>query len=115
MPVFGFKGSLTGGVLSAVGASVCCVAPLALVALGVGGASVASLTALEPLRPWLTVATLAFLGLAWRRLYVQARECAPGTACADPGVSARQRTIFWLIAAAALVLLSVPWLAPYFL
>ncbi|SAL06740.1 putative mercuric transport protein [Caballeronia arationis] len=31
------KGSLITGVLAAIGASVCCVAPLVLLALGIGG------------------------------------------------------------------------------
>lgn len=31
------KGSLIAGVLAAIGASVCCVGPLVLLALGIGG------------------------------------------------------------------------------
>ena len=33
MPTFRFKNPLVGGVLAAIGASVCCVGPLALLAL----------------------------------------------------------------------------------
>ncbi|HNB06198.1 MAG TPA: mercuric transporter MerT family protein, partial [Thauera aminoaromatica] len=39
--------TLWASALSAVGASLCCVAPLVLVTLGIGGAWVASLTAFE--------------------------------------------------------------------
>lgn len=109
------KGSLVAGALAAIGASVCCVGPLVLLMLGIGGTWVASLTALEPLRPWLIGATLLFLGLAFRRLYLQPQVCEPGARCAEPIVLRRQRWIFWIVALALLALLSVPWLAPFFL
>ena len=51
MTTFNVKGSLFAGVLAAIGASVCCVGPLVLLMLGIGGAWVANLTAVEPLRP----------------------------------------------------------------
>ena len=106
---------LFAGVLAAIGASVCCVGPLLLLMLGIGGAWVASLTALEPLRPWLIGATLLFLGLAFRRLYLQPQVCQAGKACAEPTMLGRQRWIFWIVALALVALLSVPWLAPFFL
>lgn len=109
------KGSLVAGVLAAIGASVCCVGPLVLLTLGIGGAWIANLTALEPLRPLFIAATLLFLGLAFRRLYLQPEVCEPGAACSEPIVFKRQRLIFWVVALALLTLLSVPWLAPYFL
>lgn len=107
------KGSMVAGALAAIGASVCCVGPLVLLTLGIGGAWIAHLTALEPLRPWFIAATLLFLGLAFRRLYLLPQVCAPGAACAEPKVLDRQRLIFWLVALALLGLLSVPWLAPF--
>jgi mercuric ion transport protein len=115
MPNFKFKGSLGAGVLAAIGASVCCVGPLVLLTLGIGGAWVANLMALEPLRPWFVAATLIFLGLAFRHLYLQPRDCAPGAVCADRVVLTRQRLIFWIVTGALLTLLSVPSLAPFFL
>ena len=115
MPTLKVKSSLVAGVLAAVGASVCCVGPLVLLMLGIGGAWIANLTALEPLRPWFIAATLLFLGLAFRRLYLQPQVCEPGAACAQPIVVKRQRLIFWVVALALLLLLSVPWLAPLFL
>ena len=115
MPTFKFKSSLVAGVLTAIGASVCCVGPLVLLTLGIGGAWIANLTALEPLRPWFIAATLLFVGLSFRRLYVQPQVCQPGAACAEPIVLKRQRLIFWVVTLALLGLLSVPWLAPLFL
>jgi mercuric ion transport protein len=115
MPMINSNRSLAAGALAAIGASVCCVGPLVLLTLGIGGAWVASLTALEPLRPWLIAATLVFLGLSFWRLYLQPQVCEPGAVCADPGVVKRQRLIFWVVSAVLLALLSVPWLAPFFL
>jgi mercuric ion transport protein len=115
MATVGVRGSLVAGVLAAIGASVCCVGPLVLLTLGIGGAWISNLTALEPLRPWLIAVTLLFVGLAFRRLYLQPQVCEPGAACAEPIVLKRQRMIFWLVALALIALLSVPWLAPFFL
>ena len=112
MAMFRVKSSLVAGVLAALGASVCCVGPLVLLALGISGAWIASLTALQPLRPWLIAVTVLFLGQAFRRLYGRPQACEPGAACAEPIVLNRQRWIFWVVALALLALLSVPGLAP---
>jgi len=115
MATFRASGSLRASVLAAIVASACCVGPLVLLTMGIGGAWIANLTALEPLRPWFIAATLLFLGLAFLRLYLHPQVCEPGTACAEPIVLKRQRLIFWAVALAILPLLSVPWLAPFFL
>jgi mercuric ion transport protein len=108
------KGSLVAGLLAAVGASVCCVGPLVLLALGIGGAWISNLTALEPYRPVLIAATLLFLGLAFRRLYLLPAVCAPGAVCADLNTRRRQRLVFWVVSALLLALIAVPWMAPLF-
>ena len=97
MPTFNFKNSLVAGALAAIGASVCCVVPLVLLMMGIGGAWIASLTALEPLRPWFIAATFLFVGLAFRRLYFQQPACEPGDACARSSVLQRQRLIGQLV------------------
>src|SRR2546427_5354603 len=108
------KTSLIAGVLAGIAASVCCVGPLVLLTLGIGGTWVGNLTALEPYRPIFIGLTLLFLGLAFRQLYLTAPVCTPGTACADPKVLARQRTIFWVVVVLLGAPLAVPWLAPLF-
>ena len=64
MAALNAKGSLVAGVLAGIGASVCCVGPLVLLALGIGGAWISNLTALQPYRPLFIGLTLLFLGLA---------------------------------------------------
>lgn len=108
------KGSLIAGILAAIGASVCCVGPLVLLALGIGGTWVSSLTAMEPYRPIFIGLTLLFLSLAFRKLYLVPQVCAPGTPCADPRTLQRQRLTFWIVTALLAGLLAVPWLAPLF-
>jgi mercuric ion transport protein len=110
----GGKGFLVAGILAAVGASVCCVGPLVLLALGVSGAWIGSLTALEPYRPFFIGLTLLFLGLAFHHLYFARRACTPGSACANPRTLKHQRLVFWIVAILVLGLISVPWLAPLF-
>ena len=106
--------TLVAGAFAAVGASVCCVGPLLLLALGIGGTWVGSLTAMEPYRPFFIGLTLLFLGLAFRQLYLVAPACTPGTPCADPRTLKRQRLTFRIVAVPLLGLLAVPWLAPLF-
>ena len=109
------KRTMAVGALAAVGASVCCVGPLLLVTLGIGGAWVGSLTALEPYRPFFIGLALLAFGLAFRRLYLVKQACAPHAACAAPAVSQRQRVVFWVVAALALCLLAVPSIAVLFI
>ncbi len=115
MPSLSSRSSLVAGSLAAVGASLCCVAPLVLLSLGIGGAWIANLTALEPYRPALIGVTLLFLALAFRKLYLVPQTCVPDAPCADTSVIARQRVIFWMVALLLLALLAVPWVAQFFL
>lgn len=108
------RGTLVAGVLAAVGASVCCVGPLVLLALGISGAWISTLTMLEPFRPIFIGLTLLFLGLSFRKLYLRPTVCAPDTPCNDPRTVKRQRLIFWVVSWLLLTLLAVPWAAPLF-
>jgi mercuric ion transport protein len=72
-----------GGILGAVGASSCCVLPLVLFGLGIGGAWIGSLTALAPYQPFFIAAALGFLGLGFWRVYSRQADC-DGPACTRP-------------------------------
>ena len=104
--------SLTAAVIAAVGASICCIGPLVLLALGIGGAWVSNLTALEPYRPIFIGVVLVFLGLAFRKLYLVPRRCAPDDACAVPSTLRNQRIIFWVVTVILLALVTFPWYGP---
>jgi mercuric ion transport protein len=108
------NGLLVAGILAAIGASVCCVGPLVLLALGVSGAWISSVTALEPYRPIFIALTLLFLAFAFYRLYLVPPVCVPGSACANPRTLKRQRLAFWAVTVLVLGLIAVPWFAPLF-
>ena len=108
------KQTLWVSIAAAMGASLCCVAPLVLVSVGIGGAWIATLTRFEPLRPFLIGITLTLLALAWHKLYRQPAACAPDKRCADPAVLRRQRLVFCVVATVVLLLLAFPWFAPLF-
>lgn len=114
MAQFTGKSSLIAAVLAAIGASVCCVGPLVLLALGIGGTWVGNLTVMEPYRPIFIGLTLLFFGLSFRKLYLVPQVCAPDTPCADPRTIKRQRLTFWIVVVLLLGLLAVPSLAPLF-
>ncbi len=107
--------SLLAGTVAAVTASVCCVGPLVLLMLGVSGAWIGYLTAFEPYRPVFVGVTLAFLGLAFRRLYLVPRVCAPGQVCAAPAHLKKQRVLFWTVSTLLVALLAFPAFVPLFI
>jgi mercuric ion transport protein len=108
------NGFLIAGILSAIGASICCVGPLVLLALGISGAWIGSLTALEPYRPIFIGLTLLFLGFAFYRLFLVRPACSLESACANPRTLKRERVAFWIVTVLALGLIAVPWFAPLF-
>ncbi|HEC18509.1 MAG TPA: mercury transporter MerT [Gammaproteobacteria bacterium] len=103
------NGSMIAAVIAAIGASLCCIGPLVLLALGIGGTWISTLTALEPYRPIFIGITLIFLALAFRRLYLVPQQCAPGDACAVPATRRNQRVIFWFVATLLIALLTFPY------
>jgi len=104
-----------GAILAAIGASICCVAPLILLPLGIGGAWMSTLTSMETVRPFFLILTLVFIGLGYRKLYLIPESCEEGKACALPDVKQKQRVIFWISSGLILLLLAFPWYAPYFI
>ena len=104
------KWSLAGAVTAAVGASLCCLGPLLLLALGVGGAWIGNLTVMERYRPILMAATFLFLGLAFARIYRKPKEdaCASGSSC-PPNAGRRNKVLLWIVTALVLGLLALPY------
>lgn len=95
-------GTLIASALAAFGASICCLGPLLLLAVGVGGSSSLGLfTALEPYRPAFIAVTLGLLAFAYYRMFWRKANCE---IC-----SKGQKRAFWVIAVLALVMLAVPW------
>ncbi len=100
---------------AAIGASICCVGPLLLLSLGIGGAWISTLTAMEPLRPYFISLTLLILAWVFRSLYLLPATCTSAQVCADPMVRRRQRLIFWLVSVPLIALLTFPYYATLFI
>lgn len=100
--------SLFAGLLSALGASSCCVLPLALVSAGLGGAWIAQLRALERFSPVFIGVAIAAFAYAFYRLYLRRAACAPESVCATPVTRRRQRIAFWVSLVGAKTLILFP-------
>ena len=107
--------SIAAGAISALGASTCCVLPLVLVSLGVGGAWVAQLRELERFYYFFVALAIGAFGYAFYRLYLRPVPCAPDAVCATPPIRRRQRIAFWTTLVLAKALVLSPFYAPYFL
>lgn len=108
--------TLIGGGLAALAASACCLGPLVLVSVGVGGAWISTLTKLEPFRPFFIGVALLCMALAYRKIYraPAAADCAPGSSCALPQTNSRNRVLFWGVSLLVGIALAYPYLVTLF-
>lgn len=106
---------VAGAVATAVAASACCVLPLILLGLGVGGAWASSLQFLEPVRPVFAALTLMLLGFALYRAYqTPAVACSTVEHCPTTRPPWATRAMLWGITPLILVLLALPYFFPVF-
>jgi len=108
------RGALGIGGLAAVLASICCLGPLVLVAIGFSGAWIGNLTVLEPYRPIFIGVALVALFFAYRRIFRHAQACKPEEVCAVPQVKTAQKIIFVIVAALTGIAVAFPYLLPLF-
>ena len=102
--------ALAGGLLTGILASACCVGPLLLLILGIGGAWIGHLIALEPYRPIFIALTFLLLGLAFRKLYVDPQTCASEENCVADRTRRVQKILFWSFAPISLASVASPWI-----
>ncbi len=100
--------TVAGAVASSLLASVCCIGPLVLAALGIGGAGL--LVRFEVYRPIFTVATFALLGAGFWLAYRKPKATlCDACGCEYPRVNRVGRALLWIAAAVAVVF----WASPY--
>jgi mercuric ion transport protein len=105
-----------GGVLAALGAASCCVAPFSLFALGVSGAWIGRLTALAPYQPLFAAVAVACLALGFYLVYRRpAVACAEGSSCARASSNQSAKIGLWAAAVLIIVALGFPRVAILFL
>lgn len=106
--------ALAASGLAALLTGVCCVVPLVLVSVGLGGAWLATLRAFEPYK-WIFIGVaLVALAFAWKRIFRPAAQCKPGEICAIPQVRRGYKTSFWAVALLLLFMAVSPYFAPLF-
>lgn len=103
-----------GGIAAALAASACCVGPLVLVTLGLGGAWIGNLAALEPYRPIFLALAAILLFLAYRKIYRKPAMCDAASLCAKPGAALGNKVLFWIAVALVSFAALFPYLAPIF-
>lgn len=106
-----FKIPIIGAVIGTIAASLCCVGPLVLLSLGIGGAWISTLTQLEFLRPIGIAITLVFLVWVFWKLYIPPNQCAIDKPCANLKALKVQRIVFWVITFILVLILAFPWYA----
>ncbi len=105
-----------GGVLGALAASSCCILPLVLFSLGIGGAWIGNLTALYPYKPYFVTITLLFLAGGFYSAYRKPKvACGPGSYCATPASRRLLKISLWGAALLVSAALAFPYAVPYLL
>ena len=104
--------AVAGGVLGALAASSCCVAPLVLFSLGVTGAWIGNLAALAPYQPYVIALTLVCLGVGFVMVYRRPKAAADGAYCARPALGRMTKPALWLATALVAVAAAFPYVAP---
>ncbi|HKO99345.1 MAG TPA: mercuric transporter MerT family protein [Pyrinomonadaceae bacterium] len=97
-----------GAVLTAIGASLCCIGPILTLIFGVGAFGAATIFASA--RPYLLVAAVLALAFGFYRLYLRREACAPGEACLTKPPSRTARFALWTASVAVLIFA----LSPYY-
>lgn len=105
-----------GGILGAIAASSCCIVPLILFSLGIGGAWIGNLTALVPYKPLFVTGTAGVLGYGFNLVYWKPRRaCADDAACARPIPSRLVQLALWIATALVIAAFAFDYVAPLLL
>ncbi len=108
-----------GGLLGAVAASSCCIVPMVLFSLGIGGAWLGNLTALAPYQPIFVVVTLGCLATVFWMVYRRQRAAsaanANGSHCAPPVSRRIVKIALWSATVLIAAAMAFPYVAPVLL
>lgn len=99
-----------GAILAAIAASLCCLAPLVFVVLGLGAFGAAAF--FETARPYLLGAAVVLLAFGFYRSYFRpAESCAPDGTCIGKPINRASRVILWIAAAGVIAFALSPYYA----
>ena len=105
---------VAGGAIGALLAASCCILPLVLIMLGIGGAWVGTLTGLKAYQPLFALVTIGFLGVAYWRIYRNPDSNCDDESCARPESRRSLKVVFWASAVLVLAALTADIWSPYF-
>jgi len=112
----GKGGYAAGGLVSAVLASTCCVAPFVLLLLGVSGAWISHLTALAPFQPLFLLTSLGFLAAGFWKVYGKPQDsCEEDPSCSTSRSDRTVKVALWMATLLIVTAISVERLGPLFL
>lgn len=109
---------MVSGLVAAFFASICCIGPVVFAALGVGmgatgflAGTAGFLKVLLPYRPVFIGLTMLLLGISFYLAYRRPKSavCASGEVCVPGTLSGANRTVLWVLAVLALVLIFTPY------
>ena len=105
------------GVLAAIGASSCCILPLALFGFGVTGAWIGKLTAMAPYQPYFVVVSLLFLGSGLYLVYRKSEpeSCEAGSSCGSLPSRRVLKAALWCAMLLVVASIAFPVVAPLLL
>jgi mercuric ion transport protein len=100
--------------VSALIASACCIGPLVLALLGIGGAGL--LVKFEPYRPYFMAVTFALLGTGFYLTYRKPKTAGfvaggPECDCPAPRASRAGKIMLWVATVLVVIFLAFPYLA----
>lgn len=102
-----------GGILAAIGATSCCILPLAMFSLGAGGIWIGKLTALAPYQPIIATIAVGLVSYGFWLVYRKpAPACADAATCTHPFTNRTVKTALWTATLLVLAALAFPYLVP---
>lgn len=109
---------MVSGLVAAFFSSICCIGPVVFAALGVGigatgflSGTAGFLKALLPYRPVFIGLAMLLLGISFYLVYRRPKSavCASGEVCVPGTLGGANRTVLWVLAVLALVLIYTPY------
>lgn len=104
-----------GGLLGGVAATACCIVPLALFSLGVGGVWIGRLAALSPWQPYFAGFAALSIAYGFWQVYGPRGDCADAGACARPLPRRLVKGALWTSSALVLSAVAYPYVLPFLL
>jgi mercuric ion transport protein len=102
-----------GALSAAILASLCCIGPIALAAIGIAGFGSLGMafTLFEPYRPYLIGLTALLLGIAFYMTYRKSETaCQEGETCVTPRIFRMRKVGLWALTGISGLMLAIPYL-----